>query len=192
MCGTLFCPSLTTCANAWHYLFNTQYFCIITTRFAAVRFRLGAPTCGVVTNTEGCHESWNLRFVFHCSSLKLSAYIRNVATWSAKYLVNHYFESETWPRRRQNYTILCERSALVSATWLLSCIWSSASLNASLWSGSSYSVNSSTSSGGNPSHSHGKIGESTEVSSGHSLNLCLEMFLGWCISSDIDKQCASH
>ena len=60
VCGTLFYHSRTTHANAWCCPFNTKNFWVITAWFAAVRLRPVPPTLGVVTNTEGFGESWNL------------------------------------------------------------------------------------------------------------------------------------
>jgi len=99
--GSRVCPSRTSCANACCCSFNTQNVWVITAWFAAVRFGPVPPTLGVVTNTEGFRESWNLSCISVCSSLPISAYMWNISTLSGKKFVSHHVKYRTWPGRVQ-------------------------------------------------------------------------------------------
>jgi len=94
-------PYPVTHANDCCCLFITQNLWVITASFAAVRFRPVRPTFGVVTNTEGVRESWDLSCISARLSLLISAYMWNKATWSAKYFVSHHFKWRNFPRREQ-------------------------------------------------------------------------------------------
>jgi len=93
-----------TCANACRCSFNPLKFGVITTWFAAVRFRTVTPTSGVVTNTEGFRESWNLSGISVHSSLTISSYMWNISTLATNYLVSHNFKWRTSRGRGQNST----------------------------------------------------------------------------------------
>ena len=75
VCGDLFGPRQTTRANPSCCSFNTQNLWVLTAWFAAVRLRPIPPTLGVVTNTEGFSESWNLSCISVHSSLPIFAYM---------------------------------------------------------------------------------------------------------------------
>jgi len=191
VCGTRFCPSRTTCANACHCSFNTQHFWVITAWFAAVRFRPVQPTLGVVMNTEGSRESWNLSCISVCSSLPISAYMWNISTWSAKNFVIHHFKWQTWSGRGQHSTAFCGGGAQGGE---LSCLCSgnSVSLDASSWSASGYTAGSLTRIGNDVSLSHLKIGGSTQVSSGHSSCHCPESSLRSSVTPNTAEKHASR
>jgi len=108
VCGTRFYPSRTTLANACSCSFITQNCWVITALFAAVRFRPVPPSLGVVTNTEGFREFWNLSCISVHSSLPISVYTWNISIWSAKYFVSHHFTWRTWPGRGQNCNAFVE------------------------------------------------------------------------------------
>jgi len=173
-CGTRFCPSCTTRANVCRCSFNTQNFWVINSWSAAVKYRPVPPTLGVVTNTEGFRESRILRCISVHSSLPITAYMWNISTWSAKYLVNHHCKWRTWPERGQNSTAFCG-CAPGSAFSFLTCSERSGSLDSSSSSGSGYFAGSFTSIGRNVSLRHRKNAESTQVLSAHSWYNCQEM-----------------
>jgi len=189
---TLICHSRTTCANACRCSFNTQHFRVITAWFPAVRFRPVLPALGVIMNSEGFGKSWNLSFISLRSSLPISAYRWNMATWSANHLVSHQFEWWTWAERLQNGTAFRGGGAPGSAFSFLSCRGWSASLISSSLSGSEYSAGFLTSIGRNVSLGHRKIGESTQVSSGHASYHCLETSLRSSVSTNTDEKHASR
>jgi len=192
VCGTLFYPSRTSCANAFHSSFDTQNFWVITAWFAAVTFRPVPPTVGVVTHSEEFCESWNLSCISVCSSFPISVYMCNISTWSTTYFMSHHFKWQTWPGRGRSSIAFGEVGALGSAFSFLSCSGRSASLNLSSWSGSEYSAGFLTSIARNVSGSHRKIGETTQVSSGHSSFHCLETSLGFLVSPSTNMKHASH
>jgi len=107
--------------KAYCCLFNTDNFCSITEWYAVVRFRPVPSTLGVVTNTEGLHESSNLRCISLRSSFPIAAYIWKISTSSATYYVIHHFKWRTSPRRGENCTALCGGGALGRAFLSLSC-----------------------------------------------------------------------
>jgi len=90
----------------------------------------------------------------------------NISPWSAKCLVSHHFKWRTWPGRGPKITAFCG-GAPGSAFSFLSCSGRSTSLDWSSGTGLRYSAGSLTIIGRNISHSHWKIGESTQEASGH-------------------------
>jgi len=119
-------------------------------------------------NTEVFRKSWNLSSISAHSSLRISAYMWNISTWSTKYLVSHRFKWWTWPGRGQNSIAFCGGGALGSTFSFLSDSGRSASVESLSWSCSVYSAGSMSSIGRNVCVSHRKVGESTQVSSGYS------------------------
>ena len=172
---------------------NTQNICVITAWCAAVRLRPVPATLVVVTNTELFGESWNLSCISLRSSLPISAYMWTICKWSVKTFVSHHFKWWTWPRSGQNSTAVWGGGALAKAHLLLSGSSRSASFDDSSSSGFEYSAGSLTSIGRNVSLSHLKIGESTQVSSGHSLYHCPETsFLSSGSPNTTEKHASRH
>jgi len=91
----------------------------------------------------------------------------SISTLPANNFVTHHFKWWPWPGRAQITTDFCGRGALGTAFSYLSS-GPSVSLDASSWSGSGYTSSFFASNGKNISHSHRKIGDSNQVSSGHS------------------------
>jgi len=143
-------------------------------------------------NTQGFCESWNLSCISRRSSLPNSAYMWNVSTWSARYLVSYHFTWRTWPVREQNSTAFRGEGAPGSALSILSCSGRSVSLDSSSWSASGYSACSLTSIVRNGWLSKRKIGESTQVLSGHSSYNCPEMSFRSSVSPNTNENHASH
>jgi len=170
----LFCRSRTTHANACRSSFNSQNCGVITAGFPAETLRPVTPSLGVVTNTEGFCQWWNLSCISVGSSLPISGYMWNIATRSAKDLVSHHFKWRTWPGRGQNCTAFCGGGALGSEFWFL---WSGRSVyhDTVPSAGSGYSAGSLTRIGCNITLSHPKIRESTQEASGHSSNHCPDL-----------------
>jgi len=167
VCGTRFWLSRTTCANAWHCIFTTQNIRVINRYFAVVRCRLALPTMGIVTNTEGFRESWNLSCISVHSSMPFSAYMRNVSTRSAKVLLSHCFSWRTWPGTAIMSTAFGREGTLGSAWSPYSYSWRNTSHNASGWSRSGYFSLSLITIGRNASVKHRIVIESTQVWCGH-------------------------
>jgi len=143
-CGTLYYPSWATHGNAWHSVWNTQNFCAMTVGFAAVRFMSVPSSLGVVTNTEGFCQSWNLSCISACSLLPISTSMWNIPTWSAEYLVSQYFKWCTLPGTGQKSTTFCAGVALGSAHLLLSCSYRTILHDALSWLGSGHLAGSWT------------------------------------------------
>jgi len=177
VCCTWFCRSQITHPNTCRGSFNTQNFWVNTAWFAAERFKLVLPTLVVVTNTEGFCESWKLSSISVRSSLPISAYMWNISTVSAKNFVSHHFTWQTRPGRGQNSTAFYGGGAPGSAFSFRSCSGRSACIELSSWSGSGYSAGSLTITGRDVSLGHRKIGESTQIWSGHSSYYCPETLL---------------
>jgi len=191
VCGTLFCPSWTTRANDCHCSFNTQNFWVITARFAAVILSPVPPTLGVVTNTEGFGKSWNLSCISEHSSLLISAKMYNISKWSAKNCVSHHSKWPTSPRRGQHNTPFWGGGARGKVLLRLWGSCRSTSFDASSSSGWGYSADSLTSIGRNVSLTNRKIGESTQVWSGHSLYHCPETSFRSSVSPNTNEKHAS-
>jgi len=183
----LFCPSWATRANACCFPLHTQIVRENTAWFAVLRYRLVLPTLGVVTNTEECHEPWNMSCISVCLSLPMSAYMWKISTWSTKYLVSHHIQWWTWPSSKQHRNALCVGGALASAFWGVSWSRRSAWLDESDWSGSGCSAGSLIIIARNISLSHQAIRESTQVLSSQYLYNCPKTLLQLLLSPKTNK-----
>jgi len=175
---------------ACHCSFNLPNFLVITAQFASVRFWPISPTLGMVLNTEGFRESWNLSCISGRSSLPILAYTWKISTWSAKNFVRHHLKWRTWPRSGQNSTAFCGGGALGGACSFLSS-GRSISLDTLSWSDSGYAAGSLTSIGKNVSVCHWKIGDSTWVLIGYSSCHCPETSLRPLVSLNTNEKHAS-
>jgi len=153
-------------ANACRCSLNTQNFWVITTSFAAIRFRHLLPTLGVLMNTQGCRESWILSCISVHLSLPIAADMWNISTWSTQNFISHYCKWRTWPGREQHSTASGGEGALGGAC---SFLWSgrSVSLDVPSWQVSGYSAGSLTSIAKIVPFRLWKINDSTRVSSSH-------------------------
>jgi len=150
------------------------------------------PTLGVVINTEGFRESWNLSCLSVSSSLPISAYMWNISTLSTKNFVRHHLKWRTSLGRGQNWTAFGGGCAAGSAFSFLSFSRRSTSLDSSSWSGLEYSAGTIASITRNVSFSHWKMGESTQVLSGHTSYHCQKMSLQFAWSPSTNEKHSSH
>jgi len=159
--------------------------------YAGVECRPLLPTLGVVTNTEGFCESRYLSCSSVRSSLPISAYMWNISTRSTKFLVSHHFKWQTSPERGQNSAACFGGGACGSAFSFLNGSGRSTCFDLLSWSGSGYSAGSLTSIGSNVSLRQWNIGESTQLSRGHSLYHCPGTSLQSYVSPSTDENLAS-
>jgi len=149
-------------------------------------------TKGVVTNTEGLRDSWNLICISVLSLLPISAYTWNISTWSANYFVIHHFKWRTSPGKGQNSTAFWGEGALGRVFSCLLCSVRSTTHNPSSSLHLEYSAALFTTTGRNASLTYRKISESTEVSSGYSCYHWAVMLLRSTISPNTNEKHASR
>jgi len=106
--------------------------------------------------------------------------------------VSHHFKWQPWPGSGQNWTAFWGGGARGQSLLLLSGSCRSTSFDASSFSGSGYSAGLLTTIGRNLSLSHRKIGESTQVSSGHSLYHYPETSFWFSMSPNTNEKQASR